>query len=1032
MPRSWCGDDVSRRRLGRRGVVALKRTQFLELLHNIGKTWVSFFSIVMFVALGVGIFLGIMWSGKSVEVAADKAYENQFMYDFQVTFPYGFTDDAVAQIKDIDGVSDVELGYTSYASFAENGQGYVARLQSATTTLNQPTVIEGNLPVSADELALDSVFAAKCGIGVGDTIIFEHDGAADADGMKQLTGNTYTVAALVTLPSDISTTSATRGMSAVGGGSVDCFMVLPEAAFDASGFKGYPTAYISCKGLGGDSFSGDYTTSLNMIKDQLSALGDVSSNARYQALHDEAQAKIDEGQARADAAAAQIASGEQTLADKEAQAVSGKAQLDSGYAQLIDYQAQADAVDAEIAEKVDDTATRMKSKGVPGTKAQIKERIWAILNEAGSTDDDALTLAKKHGIPEKFAKQYEGRLNDAISKYRTYLSLKQQLADGWSTYYTNLDAYNTGLQQLEEGKAQLEQAKADYAAGQVQLQSGKDQLTQMVYYGWTVTGRDTNASSAVVTSYNDVSNRLRYTMASLFLIVGLFVCYVAVSRIVREQVVNIGTKKALGLRSREITVSYLMYSTIAVIIGIVIGALGAVFLVEGILNKAAAGQFTLGAIPMYFSLIDTLLIGGFELVLIVLATWLACRSMLKRHAVELLKGEEPPKSTEHFYEKWKAWDRMSLYSQSIVNNFFNDKLRVIGTVVGVAGCTALIVTAMTLYLNVQETFDTQYSKVYSFTAHASVDGTTDAAAKAVAALDGLGADGAAIQQTTMGIRQPGQNPAVAKVEVPMDAGSFAQLYHLNIASKGSAEGLDDSGCWISSAYSVHNNVKVGDSIQLVNAQGANYDVKVAGVFDYFLNHNEVVMTKNLYAQVFGSDAAANTVLIDLNGVNEDAITGSLSQIDGYFSYTDDYAASKGLFDTMQSLTRTVVFIYLGLSALMALVVLLNLMVMFIDEKKRDLIVLMINGFSIKDAKRYIYLDSIALTVIGIILGILLGMLMGYISILSIEFATDSYVLTPSWVACLVGAGASAFFELVVNLIALRRIPAFNLTDINKM
>jgi len=93
---------------------------------------------------------------------------------------------------------------------------------------------------------------------------------------------------------------------------------------------------------------------------------------------------------------------------------------------------------------------------------------------------------------------------------------------------------------------------------------------------------------------------------------------------------------------------------------------------------------------------------------------------------------------------------------------------------------------------------------------------------------------------------------------------------------------------------------------------------------------------------------------------------------------------------------------------------------------------MINGFSLKDAKRYIYRDNIALTLVGTFFGVLLGMLMGYLSVKSIEFAADSYVLTPSLLACLAGIGASFLFSFIVSLIALRRIPRFKLTDIGKM
>ena len=122
---------------------------------------------------------------------------------------------------------------------------------------------------------------------------------------------------------------------------------------------------------------------------------------------------------------------------------------------------------------------------------------------------------------------------------------------------------------------------------------------------------------------------------------------------------------------------------------------------------------------------------------------------------------------------------------------------------------------------------------------------------------------------------------------------------------------------------------------------------------------------------------------------------------------------------------------LALAVLMAMVVLLNLNVMFIEEKKRELIVLMINGFSVKDAKRYIYNDSIVLTAIGIVCGLILGCIMGSITVGSVEPSTATFVKDVDWVAVAAGIAGSAILAFVMSAIAMRRIPKFKLTDINK-
>ena len=137
------------------------------------------------------------------------------------------------------------------------------------------------------------------------------------------------------------------------------------------------------------------------------------------------------------------------------------------------------------------------------------------------------------------------------------------------------------------------------------------------------------------------------------------------------------------------------------------------------------------------------------------------------------------------------------------------------------------------------------------------------------------------------------------------------------------------------------------------------------------------------------------------------------------------------FDELASLLTVVVIIYLVLAILMALVVLLNLDSMFVDEKKRELIVLMINGFSTKSAKAYIYNDSIVLTIVGILLGVLFGWLMGDLTVSALEPAYGHFFRGFNLTAALLGVLGAGVLSAIMLIISLRRIPRFDLTDINR-
>ena len=202
-------------------------------------------------------------------------------------------------------------------------------------------------------------------------------------------------------------------------------------------------------------------------------------------------------------------------------------------------------------------------------------------------------------------------------------------------------------------------------------------------------------------------------------------------------------------------------------------------------------------------------------------------------------------------------------------------------------------------------------------------------------------------------------------------------------------------------------------------------------FTYYQQFNAMVMSPAYYERAFGHPVVPNTLIVDTGGMPVEELRDRLSGIDGVTTIADEKAAAAMISNLFSSITTTTVIIYVALSALMAIVVLLNLDVMFIDEKKRELIVLMINGFSVKDAKGYIYRDAIVMTVLGIIAGVAVGTVMGGITVKAVEWQTCSFMKDPDLPSCLLGAGVSAFFSVVMMLVALRRIPRFSLTDISK-
>ena len=1313
----------------------MKRIRLIELLAEIKANAVAFFSIMMFVCLGIGLFLGIQWGGVALGGEVERVFEVGRMHDIEVQFPYGVTEEDAQRVAALDGVTEYELGYTSYVRVPDGNARRVFKMQGLTERIDLPTVVEGRLPAKADELALLSFWAEDHGYKVGDRITLVHDAddEDDADGMANLTCDSFTVCGLVEHPAYLSVVDGALGVAGIGSGTVDCVAFVTTDAFDVDSFEdGYPVLYLRCDGLRGkNTFTKAYRESLDPITDEVTKLGATLGAQRYRHLRDEAQGKIDDaaadiadGEHKIDDAHKEIADGaqeiadaERELADGEKELADGERELDDAADQLADGARQLDEAEGQLADgsrqisdaerqladgeqevaageqRVADAEQQLAAgeRELAEKRAQAQQKMGEAqkeldeakadldaYQEAYDTSVETYNSAKaKHDDMTEFVEALrpasdaangcvdtldpladdlqsaEGDLESAVASYHdvmddpeateedkaaawdgvvsaydTYKALyqstagayaalqgsmqpvcaiagvampvfpelpalpeltpetvdeareaasaaceavfaglenvyatsvnvdgedfwvlsivggydeataelesgkaeldamKEELDAGWAeydakkrqfdeevaageaqladaerklaagraeveggraevaagrnrlsqgyaelsearatyrqklaefeqaraTYREKLAEYEQARQDLEQGRVDLEEGRqkledakrelddakrelaekeAELADAKARLDEAQEQLDSMEEYEWLVFPRLENGGASSVSTISTMMSNVRWAMALLFVLIGLFVCYSAVSRLVNDEVVQIGTKKAVGFREREVSAEYLSFSGIAVLVGTLFAGVLAVFVVEGIMNPASANSFTLPDFPPHFNPFELLVGGGIELVLILLSTWLAIHGLLKLNAIELLNGGEEKAAKLHFYENTKLWKGLPLFTQTIINNCVNDTRRVAATLIGVMGCTALIVTAVTLSGNVSESMRRHYERVYDFDTLVYLDTDVDGAVGKVSkALAEAGVASAPAHVEKLQVRQPDGYRAAVSLYVPYDTALFESRYHINSIDGGEAD-LGKGGIWVSRAYAEHMGLDVGDTVRVTEGTGRTHEFEIGGVFEYYLLRNEFLMGPDEFNSAFGEDATTNVLLAQAGDHDLDQLQGELLKVEGYDSLVNDRSSSEFAFGEMESLLRTVVSVYLMLSALMAIVVLLNLDIMFVDEKKRELIVLMINGFSTGDAKAYIYRDSIFLTVIGIVLGVVFGSVMGGVTVKALEPLYGYFVRDFNMTAALVGIAGASIFSTAVLLIALRKIPRFELTDINR-
>ena len=1173
----------------------MKKTRWIVLLRDIRKTWVSFLSIIVFVSLGVAIFLGIKWNEPALSQAMDRYLDEHRYHDLQMVFPYGFTEDDAATVAALDGVSAVEGAYNAYGTAQVGGDRCILNIQSLTDTMDHAEVLEGELPAAADEVAVERLLAEALELHLGDTLPI----SALRGGKPCLKNSEFTITAIVEHPSFTRTeTDYSRGFTDIGDGSADGYVLVAKTAFDTEMYDGC-FSQLLIRGTGLDalnSLGSVYQQKAGALKEKLEALGAQRAALRSDDLYDRAGEQIADaeqeladgqqelesgkqeyadGEKRLDAAKVQIADGEKQIAENEKKLADGKQQYADGLAAYADGAAQLRAgratLTAELEENgyptdLDEAEKQLKTDREKA--ADIKDLLMRTLTQVELYNEDHDSASEEEikqilvdtlellGVSEDInvettqdAKKAVEKAQEYLKKYGSdavvtatvnvllpYLKLtadqagvntllgRLDAADILLASYTMLDKdtrltllmtivvnenpdlsvapetlqalidvvddslaqldkglkgiadYRAGAaalsaasarlaeasrqieegeQQLADAKKKLAQAKRDYAAGTQKLAQARQDIadgeqtlaenTRLLadaqaeledfvrYEQWTVQIRTDNPSVATAKFYAQSSRRLCYSMALLFVFVGLMVCFTSITRSINESQTIAGVQKALGFRSREILAHYMAYSLLAAAIGVLVGYALGFFGIESVVNDAYAKLYVIGAITNVYVVPEALVIAVVELALIALATWLPCRKLLRRPAVELLKGENYAGGRTRFYEKWRVWQRMSLYTQTTVNNLMNDGARIIATLVGITGCTALIVMSLSLRSSILSTPVRHFERIWIYDASLVSDTAVPGGHQALEqVLDESGADYTSVRREAVYIRDETGTLNKADLIVPEDAEDLRAFIHLDDYRTGRPLSLTDDGVIVSYTYAKHYGLKAGDTLHLLDTAGRSHDCVVSGISQHYLSSMQVVMTPSCYQHLMGWAAQSNTLYLRYGAADRNAVAQKLQTTEGYFSLTDESAKWIAKFQEFSGSVMLVVYIGLSLSVTMALLVLLNLNIVCVNEKTNELVVMRINGFSIRAVKAYLYRDNIVLTALGILGGVGIGLALGRCVLEILQKIGDNFYTTPNLTDCLIGAGLAALFSLATNLIALRRVNTLSVSDLSRV
>ena len=723
----------------------------------------------------------------------------------------------------------------------------------------------------------------------------------------------------------------------------------------------------------------------NKLSEAQKGLDQVNDGlAQVAARIEQAQRAIDELQAQIDALNPADPTHEETKA-KKAALEQQLAQAKAALSQLQQQQAQLESQKTEI-----EAGVAQLQAGI----AQIDTETAGVPEQLAAGEQEL--AAQKAAANQGFASG-QASLDAAAAQL---VQGQAQLDEGRAQLKSGQAEYADGLSQWENGAAELAdkraQAEAEFADAEAQLADAQAEVDDIATMDADVYALDLKKNIGAESFRSDAGriDQIAQVFPLLFFLVAALVSLTTMTRMVDEERVLIGTFKALGYSNGRIASKYLVYAMVASGVGSIVGiALLSQFLPWFIMNAYAI----IYVVPCRPTPIDPalfLLAAGLSVGITVAATLFAAMATLREKPAALMLPRAPKAGKRILLERIRPlWSRMSFSWKVTARNLFRYKRRFFMAIIGIAGCTGLLLTGLGLQNAINDIIDKQYGELYHYNAIVRMDpDIADAEKNAVAKRVEADSEGPKAWVLTENkiVRTPGASDDIdqrVELNVPQDTQEFGNFNTLRTRVGHKPLAIDDEGVLISEKLATKLGVSVGDSIAIYdedaigNATGEGREVRVSGIMENYVAQY-VLMSPALYESTMGEAPSYATLLANVAEGDDvrEVFSDDVLAMDGVktVTYNDETINS---YRSMLKSVDSVVVVLVVAAALLAFVVLYNLTNINITERVREIATLKVLGFTPHEVNAYIYRETMLLSLIGAFVGLFLGIAMeGYVVI----------------------------------------------------
>ena len=674
-----------------------------------------------------------------------------------------------------------------------------------------------------------------------------------------------------------------------------------------------------------------------------------------------------------------IAANKQQLDQGRADYESGKQQLSAGYRDLRDGKKELDKAKKELDE-------------APQKLADAKQE---------------LADARKE-LDDGWKEYYDGE--------EEYADGEKELADAYRELTDGEKDYREGLREYEDGKAEADEKIAD---AEEKIADARRKVADIESCEWYLFSRSYNPG---YTGYGQDAERMA-NLASvfpvIFFLVAALVCLTTMTRMVEEQRVQIGSLKAMGYSGLAISRKYLLYGLLPSLTGGLIGLVIGYILFPKMIFTAYQIMYQMPNIELraYGGISAYSLLAAVACTTI--ATLWACLATLRETPASLMRPRTPKAGKRVFLEYIKPlWRKMSFTHKVTARNLFRYQKRFWMTVIGIGGCTALIIAGFGMRSSLLFTMSRQYDDLFHYSAQVTLSSNV-LPEERQAVEDFLAGDSRVVNDVPCTASSAtvitSSYSTTAYVEV-MEADEIGKVIDLLDYKTGEPITMEDTGVYIDQKLSELLKVSVGDTFFLDG--DARGDVTVAGIYEHYTGHF-IYMTPSYYEQTLHADSEPNAYLMNFTSDDTDtcnAIFEKLLSMNGVVTTSRMRDTQDTYMHSMERVDFVVVIIILAAAAL-AMVVLFNLSNINITERQRELATIKLLGFYDKEVSAYVYRENIVLTVFGILMGCFMGHWLHIYLVRSTEIDLMMFGRQTAPSAYVYAAILTMLFSVLVNVLA---------------